>query len=404
VTSSYERGWIRSRARTVLALGGAGMLAADGSGLALVVEDTIHHGPVPLAELTRGSIDLRPIRARVYTRVALDGGSDPELAELLRELPALEAVTTWELSERIHSRVELASFQRDLGSGGRLGWQPLQGEVHLNGRTGKMTTELSWPGLLFEHPNGHLAIEEVESTSDLRDVLSPVPIGESRFRIGRLSADATGQGRDFFVSLTGLEVAERDSERLGRVDRTLGLSLESARFLEDEIGRLEFELALRNLDKQALIAIQEQMTGFSPGAVSASQNSSARLFGQLLPRLLAKRPELGLRLDSETGDGPLHAEAELGLDEGFDPRRYPAGLALQAVVGEAELLAPAAFAERQLAAASGGAGVGWQLGDLVEAGVFVRRGDLLHTHLRYAGGRLRINGMPPELVQDLLTR
>ncbi len=426
VHSTYRRGWLRSKAEVVLggkamdsaAIARTGAVGTVGAP-ALVIEHTIIHGPIPFGELLQGSFDLRPVLAKSYTSVSLQGSPTPQLASLLEGLPSLQVVTVIRFDQSGEIEIELPAFTRQLDGNASVVCKPLRGRFTASADGTWVTGHTSWPGFELTHPTAQAVAEDLRAVVEYREGADGIPLGQIRFQFARVNVESEGRTK---LALTGLELAHTAEQVDGALDSVVRASVEKGTAWGREFGPGEFELSIRKLDAKTLGRIRRLLQKAKQSEnTEGGEQARLRALGaiqSLFPTLLAKSPEASFRLRAVTDVGPLLMSASLGFGPKAALLAHKPLLLLTAIEAEGEVAIPVAVMDQLrghrtpedwvVAGAEPKLGklhraLAERIEALVSHRLLLRTGKFDRTRLRYSEARLSINGIPIDVLQRLPT-
>ena len=397
--SSFERGWLGSRAETSIEVAGGAGLAFRSFVTALGATDvrervgihmvhSIDHGPLPLWEWIAGGMHGAPILARIHSTVEIDNEAQLELAEAIGKLPPVEVLTVLRAGGQATAQLSVASQRlraRGEGFTREARFLGATGELELRDGYRYLSGTLQSPG--FEGRGLERAVELRDVTFDFELPGSELPVGRMGIGIGALRvAPAQGAGG---VSLE--DVAIEPSGRLagGRLEADLLLRVRSLALGAESFGPVNAALDLRDLDaaafrrlRRAGLRLQDGRSDPAATAVAAGELAEA------LPVLLDRGPRAELReLHLGTPAGPVAARGSLALAR---PDLSAGSLTVGSFFdGSLEAEAPPAAADAMLAAVLAPAGVA----ELRTKGALAVDGQRARLHVEWRHGTLALNGV-----------
>jgi len=397
--SSFERGWLGSRAETSIEVAGGAGLAFRSFVTALGATDvrervgihmvhSIDHGPLPLWEWIAGGMHGAPILARIHSTVEIDNEAQLELAEAVGKLPPVEALTVLRAGGQATAQLSVASQRlraRGEGFTREARFLGATGELELRDGYRYLSGTLQSPG--FEGRGLERAVELRDVTFDFELPGSELPVGRMGIEIGALRvAPAQGAGG---VALE--DVAIEPSGRLagGRLEADLLLRVRSLALGAESFGPVNAALDLRDLDaaafrrlRRAGLRLQDGRSDPAATAVAAGELAEA------LPVLLDRGPRAELReLHLGTPAGPVAARGSLALAR---PDLSAGSLTVGSFFdGSLEAEAPPAAADTMLAAVLAPASVA----ELRAKGALAVDGQRARLHVEWRHGKLALNGV-----------
>jgi uncharacterized protein YdgA (DUF945 family) len=321
--SHFERGWLRSRAKTsVEVAGGAGLAfrsAVEALGardvrsrVGVIMTNEIEHGLLPLVEWAWAGFHGTPVLARVRSTIEIDQESQLALAESIGKLPPLEAQTVVRTAGQADTRFSIrGEHMKARGEGvereGR--WLGIDGTLEFSHGFRQITGRVHSPGLESAGPERRVSLRELVWEFDLP--AGEFPVGRMELSLAGLQLDsATSQGPSMAVE--GLRL-EGDSRLAGgnfgaHLDASAaGVSLDDERW-----GPAKLRIALNDVDGEALRQIRRvglrlgshHESGAAGEIVAVAvgvPDSPARLSGG--PRLAVEHFELTTPHGAVTGTG-----------------------------------------------------------------------------------------------------
>lgn len=391
---AFDRGWLTSRARvSVQPVTAAARrlvaLAAPAGADALVLEDRIAHGLLPLPGDGPGP------------------GWRPALAVIHGELRAPDA-PGGEPVARIGYRVGLAgglsmTVTAPGGGGGDFGWRGLRLGADVPAGTGPAVLQVAAERLAVPHALGRLVMTDVAGRIDLDLPADGLPSGTAELKAAAAHLEAVDGDRQV-GSATGLslQAALDGGEEVTRFNLHGQLArLGSPR---ETYGPGELDLSLTGLDTSALRRLAASAARLQGQGLTGRARTAA-VAGALLaetPSLLARGPVLSLdRAELATADGPLTAQGRLALETTERVVLNNPYLLQRAVAGHFQLRVPPVAARhaalihlrRNGLLGQWGTPAAW-LDAQVARGRLARDDGDYRLTLRLADARLTLNGRP----------
>lgn len=381
---AFDRGWFHSRATLVVNPAQWNWEALQGlpsEEAALQLTDHIAHGPIPWAAGT-DTIAQGPALVVVATRA----GGFPLRSEYRLGLDGdLTGTVAWG-----GGRVPWPGDKAASLDSGSADWR-----VGGDGQSLKLALVaegLALDAARYRLESPHLQFELRAARAE------PGPwLADANSRLGELRL-SDGRGPGFRVRGVAFDLGSglQDDRFNGR----LTVGVDHAAGPNHEYGPGRLELTLERLDADSLARLQATAMRFA-GATRYDMAMLGAVYAEL-PRLLAHQPRLALReLFLQAPEGRLSARGQLALDTDDPTVLNNPYLLRQAVGGELHLSAPPALAERlarlYLAHRAGtpppGEARQW-LARQIERGTLERDEGVIRIHVRYASGRLTLNGRP----------
>jgi uncharacterized protein YdgA (DUF945 family) len=324
--SSFERGWLRSRASTSLEVaGGAGLVfrsAVEALGaqdvrsrVGVTLVNEIEHGLLPLVEWARGGFHGAPILARVRSTLEVDQESQLALSESVGKLPPIEAETllrTGEAETRFSMRPEnlkarTEGFERE----GR--WAGLEGEIDATHGFRRISGRVSSPGLDTTGPERRIALRDLVWEFDLP--AGELPVGRMTLAVAALEVESTNAGA-VPMAIERLRVEGDSRLSAGSFGAELAVTAAAVSLGEQRWGPGSMQIALRDVDGQALRRLRHAGLRLASHAASEEGAQLAKAVDTLeaLPSLIAAGPHVAVeQLELTTPHGPVTATARFAL-------------------------------------------------------------------------------------------
>ena len=385
---TFDRGVRRSHARTELVLAGQardavrelfpGAVSYDA--VLLVVEDTIHHGPVFLSR------DHPLAAARVDTRVLPGAALLNEFPELDGDQSLITADTTVALDGDTYTRFHAPATDWS-GDGSRLAFSPLQGRVDLNADMDEVRFEAALDDLRIQSPEGAFQLNGMSLDADSRALSRHLWVGSSTFNTHRFQWESGSE----FLQVDGLAMQWSSDVADGLLEADVRLTSDAARAPATRLEGSRLRLRASNIDQWALEQVLEWSEALEAGELS-QQQLAANLMG-VWPQALEHGPSVSVE-EFELGleDGPVSGRARLGWSAGVPSMNNPFAL-VNGIDLELTLAGPEPWMRRTIAGASGSPEQTQQTIDsLVQQGLLVRRDGELSTEIRLDQGRIVANG------------
>ena len=407
--SDYQRGWLASTASTSLELRGSvgeafrSGLARAGQGgvrsrVGVRLDHRIEHGLLPAWAWFQAGREGSPVVARIETSAVLDQETQNELLPIFGRVPALQATT--DLRQSGVAEMDLSMAPADFHpkpteaapvAAWSARYEGLRGHFVFAPGAASFVGRLDSPGLSMLADGVRTELSGWSTSLDYSRERT-LWVGETRqslaaFRVVELEPaledDPTGLGQPLVVfALEGLETEQSTDVSGASYASESELRISTVTVDGEAWGAAQLELDLRNLDAEAVSALQ------SAGDVSRDDADDPDAAGWLvwLPQLLSRGPVLDLASASlETPDGPVTLQGHLRL-----PESSPAMVPLLLQVLDAQLTAEGPLALLEAFAAEDPE----RFEALEEQGLVVPIGDRFRFQLSLRGGTLRANGLP----------
>ncbi len=303
---SYDRGFFRSTARTLVEIPLSGTASADTPDAERVLRFSVlhklRHGPLP--DLFVG-FSLKPALAVMESSV--EGESSAESAELFREIPELtQASSTVRIgvSGEIEGRLTVPAFMKSEG-GERLAWEGLTVNLVHAPLAGTYRGDFGLPGMTLETARGRFGLREFSGTFDLVEALPMLFVGQMRSDVAAMNMTQPDAQPLLISGLRFASDSSCDGVTAGFVQK---LDIASVRYGDNAFGPLSCDIEARHLDALALSEFQTRLRLLAGAPEADLETVSAQvgeLYLTLFAKLLAGRPELRisrLRLGTPRGD------------------------------------------------------------------------------------------------------
>ncbi|HVH05762.1 MAG TPA: DUF945 family protein, partial [Myxococcota bacterium] len=301
--SRYSRGWLTSKAytsiesegvpgvlfgRVITALGAVEMRPRVG----IHMTHEIEHGVVPLFLWAWNGFEGLPVLARMHSKIEIDQEAQLALAEVLGNLPAVDAETVIRTAGQAVTTISMpAELLRSRGGAierdGR--WLGLDGELTFSGGFRQVIGFVHSPGFESRGEQRIFKVSEVSWAFELP--AGELPLGHMNLDLGELIFDYTTAGATA-VELEDLDFDGESKAISGGFGATLKVSLRSLRLGDDRWGPGSVKAAVANVDGQGFrklrgAAVQLQTEGNGDPAKTAVMAANVL---DALPQLLARQP------------------------------------------------------------------------------------------------------------------
>ena len=316
---AYERGWLRSRARSRLTL------STPEQEVTFRLRHRIAHGPT-FSLLALARITTTPVIPPERTQVAAHyfGDQAPFKSQLRIAFTGSQ-----------HLNVSSPAFHGPLhnDTATKVDWQGLSGHGTVSRDHDRFQFEFSAPGLAVNGSDGEIDLSGLSGRTTMRKRAEHLWLGDSRLGVDSLRTNlpAEAGGGRLRARLQGLtldtSVAEGQAEDLLRL--TADWDAQSAQWEGRSFNNIALGLELRRIDRAAYRELQARARELQNRALSRDEFTGTQLdlVRDLLPRFLARSPELAVtRLALETEDGALEGSAEASYRGSPEPRGMPANI------------------------------------------------------------------------------
>ena len=414
--TSYEPGWMNSRAHASVEVRGAfgesfqqlmvGLGRDEVRGrVGFLVEQTIEHGYTPLMEWLTTGMEGTPILGRVETRLQLDKETESEIAAVAGRMPPVSISTLVRASGIAESVVAVPARRlerevagedrvaRETGEAWAARWDGLRGTVVHTTDFDQLAARFESAGIEGGGAASAFAFRDLKWSADLSRDESGLLVGDVQTTVGslRLSSREEDASR---LEVDQWAVTQSSAVQAGSFGTALQVHVGAIRLGGQSFGPGQMQLELQHLDAHSLARLQSRsVAGFSsPEAQDVAPATADGGATGLLSALASRSPQLEIRsLRLATPSGDLKAKLRVDID-GSDPRLlrnlYTLLLVLQV---HAEFECPAAILEAFYQ------GREEELLELRSQGWVLLDGELYRTRLAFEGGELVVNGIPKAL-------
>lgn len=315
VEKSYEKGWLDSKAKTTFIIrnGDADLIKFEES-------DTIYHGPFPVQALLSGLGGITPVMAVIDSKIVLVPVDESEFSNFIKKLPPVSLLTRLSMDGGGITDITMPGIETEQGAEGeKLKWQGLTGDVKFSPEFKDVDTELKSPGLNITGKESAISVTGVAANSRLKYVgpENKYPVGDINFTVAEVAIrtkDDSG-GYDNF-SITGIELTGTSTESEGLLNSTHSLGFRELDAGGGKYGPGGYELAIRNIDMESWIKIQELLKNDrnAPRTEEQRQIFMTELM-KIVPGLIKKSPEIELtKLNIMTSDGSIDGHLKISVD------------------------------------------------------------------------------------------
>jgi uncharacterized protein YdgA (DUF945 family) len=435
LNESYSRGFLGSKARTVVEIHTPPGAATGIQPFRFTLAHDITHGPISFGKLPDGNWYFKPLMAIIETRLVLGPETQSQLAEVYAQVPEMASMrdyTVIHLDGQGTEHFLIPAFRHALGNENpaTVDWKGLSFQVNFTADLKRFTGSFSVPGLEVMAKDGDLRIQEVKSVFDYHEGTSGVSLGDASFDIAGMEfIDKQGDAaRAFFIRAFTINTSNKASG--DNLNCVVGIRTEQVKVGETQYGPGIFEIELRNLDAASIARLQQAVRELQtqPQQPSAEQMQMMMLakYAEILPGLLKKSPELEItQLRVKTSEGDFTGKAKIAFD-GTKAESTQNLLALATAltaqaefkVGEGLLhsVAASVMKENIIAEKRGEQGgvpsdqevkalatarIDEQLNALVAQNILVKGNDNYQASASYKAGAIVLNGRPLPL-QNLI--
>jgi uncharacterized protein YdgA (DUF945 family) len=432
-SESYERGFLSSRARTVLELNvPESAISQDkslaGKPLSLTFEHILRHGPLPAGRTADGGFSMAPMMAMIETRLVGVSPSEQSLDEVLAELPQLRdsyAYTIIGLSGGGSNRLMVPAFEKSFGEKAlTVNWGGLTCDTEFSRNLEGFAGNFVLPSLKVEMKDGHMAWEGISAEFDLTAAFPMVYVGSSEGRFGSLEmafSDMKGESKQ--IAMKDLDVNSQSTVDGAFINYLYAINMAGITVDGEVFGPGLLEVSARNLDGEALSHFQAAMLQMYREDVFDPNMAAFRMlqiYATLFSELSKGSPEIEIsRLQFATPMGVIDGNARVKFHGGEglvlgDMQAMAKNFEAEAKVTVDEKLVrtvlAANFEQEMKTAREQGMGpqypdekitelagqqVDGQLGALAQQNFFVRNDGKLSSHAIFSRGELLLNGQQP---------
>lgn len=428
VSRSYERGLFSSKARITFVVDVPAAAVGDGPAkrpaaarrdaratlapLQLTLENEIQHGPL---------VGFQPAAALLVSRLTAVEGIDPAKRARYADVASPQVRTVFKFDGSYAGRLSWPAGGFD-DAQLRMRWQALDYDFDVAASGARRQESLHWPGFRIDisaegpAPGVSVSLDGINAQFAWS---APggghwlLGTGQGQGGIDRLAVVRAGtMARDApspLFSLSDLELDSRmsgDAAQLDIVQTVTGRGQVGATPIES----IEFEAAIRRLDREALVLLQTPaVRSAQAGSIARAPDEATADFLQAIARLVEARPEYRTRLratiEGQTGEFgagvALHdAKPPGGATKAVPSPATPLPLVAQYLDGDLSLSLP----KRWLSAIARGVDRPDVTPESVAAliavakgqGLLIEQAEAYVAELRFTEGQLLVNGKPPQ--------
>lgn len=332
---SYERGFLSSRARTVLEFTVPDPSASQDEdqetakkSLNLTFEHTFRHGPLPAGRTPDGGFTLAPMLTLVETRLVGVCAGDQILDKVLAEIPQLGksyAFTIIGLGGGGSSRLSVPAFEK---TDEEKDFAITCGGVTLDAQFSRGLEEFAGsfalPGLQVRMEDGHLLWDGISGSFDMSEAFAGVYLGSSDVQLNTMQIAFTDpEGGNQGIVIKGLEIGSESSREGSTVKGFQSVKLSGITIDGETFGPGLMEMEIRKFDGEAFSRYQADMLQ-AYREVSDPEEMVIRIlpiYTRFFTELSKGSPEIELRrLQFSTPMGEFDGSARLKLhgEEGLE--------------------------------------------------------------------------------------
>jgi uncharacterized protein YdgA (DUF945 family) len=327
---SYDRGFLRSKARTVVKIPDLrGGLSEDAQEerealLEFTLVHDIKHGPFSLGESSDGKRELKPALAVIETGIEFSPRSQVKMKEIVSELPEIASMknyTTLSLAGNGETRLVIPPLHRTVGKDEKVAvnWKGLIANMAFTADLKGFTGSLSTPSLEAVGDDAAIKMKGLASTFDTHEGISGLFLGDASFDLAHLefAEKKNGQGKQF--SMDGLKMRTSSQALTDTVNYSMTVQIDRVMTDDTPYGPGGCELELRKLDAATLAKLQqvfqELQAQFPQRSPQEINQMMVAKYAEILPELVKKSPEIEItRLTLKTTDGDFWGKAKIVFD------------------------------------------------------------------------------------------
>ena len=301
---TYERGWFRSTAET--------LIRYPGLPLEFTATHKIDHGPFPLTRWLQGEFSLTPIQARIESEIRIAATGQGGLAAL----PPLTTDLTINLHGDGRMRLALPPSRTQGADGANFDWRGLTGDIGFDREWKKFRLELQAPGFSVTKASDsptEVSIAKITLSSNLHEGVAGYLFGDNAFAIGQMNFQSPAA----HVTVQGMEIAASTRAAGESVNMVLDYKIQAINNADEHYGPGQLTIELRKLDVATLMKFRNEMEAMQRKGLPPAQASLMTLGKsmELIGALSKKAPELEItRLSFKTAQGELRGKGKLVLD------------------------------------------------------------------------------------------
>lgn len=366
--------------------------AALPSSFTLTLRSEITHGPFP---------DLRgPALASIDSTLILPASARQEISKVIGSQPIVRARTRVGWFGSTRSTLTSPAFHWRGADGSTFAWSGLtalmRGGRDLSSWSGRITA----PGLKLRSADGaRFDLRDFAFSGRARRVFGAILAGHNRFAVARIDGEAPRTGMAY--ALRQAAFTSHTDVHGAFLDMRFKLSTDAAQFGKVSLSHVVYSASVEHLDgvslarlTGALRAAESQASG-NPTLLQAQLRQTLRQYGG---PLLLHDPVLKIRRVSFTmPEGTLALSATVSAP-GLSPSDlgWPALIAALETHGQitADVSIDDALLRKFMASRGTTSAAAARITTLERQGYLKARANTETLHLRFAGGRLTLNGEP----------
>ncbi|WLI89869.1 DUF945 family protein [Massilia sp. R2A-15] len=295
-------------------------------------------------------------------------------------------------------------------------WAPLTLKVSLDKASRNMTTNGSWPSLVFDDKNVHVAVRDISLSAKQKRGFGDLWFGASQASIASVQFDVKKDGTK--VALEDIRFHGNLVERPKAADLAYGFSIKSITALGEKVDNVKFAMRMTNIDKATMAELKvlgEKANSNAPGSTPEQQLAAMQPVFKSLGKAVIQRgaaweiDEISAGYKGNTASLKGRVTVEGASDA--DLANMPA--LVKKIVARFNIRVPVALvrdittnvATRQVSAQAKGGPANPQtvaqiaqsmhdiiIGKMVGGGYARIEKDVLVSDIEFRGGVLRING------------
>lgn len=301
---TYERGWFRSSAET--------LIRYPGLPLELTATHKIDHGPFPLTRWLQGDFSLTPIQARIESEMRVAATEQDGVVTL----PPLTTDLTIDLHGDGRMRIALPPSHTQGADGANFDWRGLTGDIGFDREWKKFHLALQAPGFAFTKTSDNateVSVSKITLSSNLQEGVAGYLFGDNAFAIGQMNFQSPAA----HVTVQGMEIAASSRAAGESVNMVLDYQIQAINTAAEHYGPGQVTVELRKLDAATLMKFRNEMETIYRKDLPPAQASLMTLGKsmELIGALSKKVPELEItHLSFKTAQGELQGKGKLVLD------------------------------------------------------------------------------------------
>ena len=324
LNESYSRGFLGSKARTIVEFRRLPDMAAENQPMRFILESDITHGPFPLRQSPNGKGRFKPVMAIIETGIVFSPETRNRLAELYTQIPELSSVRDYaiiDLDGGGEEQLLIPAFQHALGNEDKaaVDWKGLSSQLNFTGDLKGFSGWLRIPGLEVVAKDLNLRITEVKSTFNSHEGINGLSLGDASFDLAGFELVAKQESERQAVLIRSFTANASSKASADNINCLVAMRTDQVKVNETSYGPAVFEMQLRNLDAASVASLQDaareiQAQSREQSAESLQSIMLARL-GEILPDLLKKSPEIEIsQLEVKTTEGDFAGKAKIAVD------------------------------------------------------------------------------------------